>query len=189
MTMFSILVTSACWVVFICYWIISARSVKPMAEPPTSGSTLAYRVPLIAGGILLWTRRLPSPLTLAVTPSTEATQAMGVVVCVFGLFVTIWARRTLAGNWSSDPAFRQGHELIQIGPYGFARHPIYTGILLMCLGPAVCWGQLHCWLGLAIMFAAFWYKLKLEESIMLRHFPNDYPAYRKRVKAIIPFVM
>ena len=54
---------------------------------------------------------------------------MGALVCLLGLFVTLWARWTLAGNWSSDVTFKQGHELIRTGPYRFVRHPIYTGIL------------------------------------------------------------
>jgi protein-S-isoprenylcysteine O-methyltransferase Ste14 len=185
----SIQLILVCWIVFIGYWIISARGVKPMAEPPTFLSTLVYRAPLMVGGFLLWCGRFRSPLNLAVTPHTGPAQVAGVVVCGFGLIVTIWSRRILAGNWSSEVAFRQGHELIQTGPYRLVRHPIYTGLLLMCLGLAVAWGQLHCWLGFAIMFGGLWIKLKMEEALMLRHFPNDYPDYRKRTKALIPFVL
>jgi protein-S-isoprenylcysteine O-methyltransferase Ste14 len=31
-------------------------------------------------------------------------------------------------------------------------------------------------------------KLRREESLMLKHFPDAYPAYRNRVKALVPFV-
>jgi protein-S-isoprenylcysteine O-methyltransferase Ste14 len=108
---------------------------------------------------------------------------------VFGLFVAIWSRRILAGNWSSEVTFKQGHELIQTGPYRFVRHPIYTGILLMCLGTVISAGRIHCWLGVVIIFAGFWIKLNQEESLLLRHFPGDYPSYRSRVKALVPFVI
>jgi len=37
--------------------------------------------------------------------------------------------------------------------------------------------------------AGFWIKLKQEESLMLQHFPDEYPAYRKQVKALVPFVI
>jgi protein-S-isoprenylcysteine O-methyltransferase Ste14 len=177
-----------CWVVFIVYWIISARGVKPMADPPIFLSPLAYRAPLVGGGFLIC-RQFSYPLALAVTPPTGLAQGVGVTVCVVGLFVTIWSRRILAGNWSSEVAFRQGHELIQTGPYRFARHPIYTGLLLMFLGIVIAWGQLHCWIGFVIVTTGLWVKLKMEESLMLRHFPNDYPGYRKRVKALVPFIL
>jgi len=114
---------------------------------------------------------------------------MGALICVLGLFFTLWARRTLAGNWSSDVTFKQGHELIRIGPYQFVRHPIYTGLLTMCLGTAFEIGLLRCWLALPLMAAAFWLKLKQEERLMLRHFPNEYPGYQKQVKALVPFVI
>jgi protein-S-isoprenylcysteine O-methyltransferase Ste14 len=104
------------------------------------------------------------------------------------LLVALWARRTLAGNWSRAVTFKQDHELIQAGPYRFARHPIYTGMILMALGGAVAGGRLHCWLGFLLICAGFWIKLSQEESLLLRHFQADYPAYRARVKALVPFV-
>jgi protein-S-isoprenylcysteine O-methyltransferase Ste14 len=70
------------------------------------------------------------------------------MVCVGGLFVALWARKTLAGNWSSTVTFKKGHELVKTGPYRFTRHPIYTGLLLMGLGVTVEIGRLRCWLGL-----------------------------------------
>ena len=114
---------------------------------------------------------------------------MGGLICVLGLFGTLWARRTLAGNWSSDVTFKQGHELIRRGPYRFVRHPIYTGILTMCLGTAVEIGRLRGWLALPLMIVAFWIKLKQEESLLLRHFPYECSDYRKQVKALVPFVI
>ncbi|MGP8200245.1 MAG: hypothetical protein ACLQU4_12165 [Limisphaerales bacterium] len=44
-------------------------------------------------------------------------------------------------------------------------------------------------LGFLIMCIGFWIKLQQEESLMLRHFPDEYSAYRKRVKALVPFII
>ena len=120
---------------------------------------------------------------------TDWTLALGALICASGLCFTIWARRILAGNWSSDVTFKQGHELVKTGPYRFVRHPIYTGLLTMCLGTAIEIGRLRCGLALPLMAAAFWIKLKQEERLMLRHFPDQYPAYQKHVKALIPYVV
>ncbi|MGH7994304.1 MAG: methyltransferase family protein [Limisphaerales bacterium] len=178
-----------CWVIFAGYWLISAKRVKATAERQSVGSALAHRIPLGFSYVLLAVRTLPPPLNLSVTPRADWVQAMGDLVCVLGLFVTIWARWTLADNWSSDVTFKQGHELIRTGPYRFVRHPIYTGILVMCLGTALDIGQLRGWLALPFMTAAFWIKLRQEERLMLRHFPDQYPAYQKQVKALVPFVI
>jgi hypothetical protein len=100
-----------------------------------------------------------------------------------------WARHTLAGNWSSNVTFKQEHELVRTGPYRYVRHPIYTGLLIMSLGTAIEIGQLHCWLSIPISAIGFWIKLSQEERLLLRHFPNEYPAYQKQVKALVPFVL
>jgi protein-S-isoprenylcysteine O-methyltransferase Ste14 len=189
MRIFSIRAIIWCWIIFICYWTATGRRVKPTAERQGTLSGLAYRGPLIVGAILIWLDTLPYPMNLALTPPSDLARVIGVVVCVLGLAVAIWARRTLADNWSATVTFKQGHELIQSGPYRFARHPIYTGMLLMCLASAIAGGQLHVWLGFVIFCSALCLKLSQEESLMLRHFPNDYPAYRNRVKALIPFVL
>jgi len=96
---------------------------------------------------------------------------------------------TLGGNWSSEVALKQGHELVKTGPYRFVRHPIYTGLLLMCLGTAIVPGQLRSWLGFLLLCAGFWIKLKQEETLMLQHFPDEYPVYRRQVKVLIPFII
>jgi len=182
LTLVSNLTIPVCWLILIAYWIAKGRGVKPVAEQKSRAATRAYRIPLLLGGILLWAH-------LRYSPTTELWRAFGAVVCVLGLLVAVWARRTLAGNWSRAVTFKQGHELIQAGPYRFARHPIYTGMLLMSLGSAVVGGWLHCWLGFLLMCAGFWIKLRQEESLMLRHFPDDYPPYRARVKALVPFII
>jgi len=171
------------------YWIGNARRVKPVAEQQSRLSMAAYRGPLLLGMMLLCYPGLPDPWRLALTPQTDLALAGAAVVCVLGLLVAVWSRRTLAGNWSRGVTFKQGHELITTGPYRFARHPIYTGILLMFFGLAMQNGRLHSWLGFLILCIGIWIKLQQEESLMLRHFPDEYPAYQKRVKALVPFLI
>ena len=179
----------ACWLIYIVYWIGSARRLKLVVKRQSWLSIIAHRIPVMLGGFLLVAPRLSPLLRHNLTPHTDIAAAVGAVVCVLGLAVAIWSRRTLAGNWSASVTFKQGHELVQTGPYRFVRHPIYTGILLMILGSASAVGQLQSWLGFVIVFVGFWIKLKQEESLMLLHFPNEYPAYRTRVKALVPFLI
>ena len=179
----------ACWIIFIGYWTINALKGKPTAERQNWSSIMAHRVPTTLGGILLWCPTLSYPLSLTLTPQTDLARAIGAVICVLGLLGAIWSRRTLAGNWSSTVTFKQGHQLVQTGPYRFVRHPIYTGILLMCLGSAIAAGRFGSWLGFLFLCAGFWIKLKQEESLMLRHFPDEYPSHQTRVKTLVPFLI
>ncbi len=113
---------------------------------------------------------------------------MGVAICALGLSVAIWSRKTLGTEWSRDVEFKRGHKLVQGGPYRLMRHPIYTGHLLMGLGTAITSGSLIAFAGLTSFALGFWIKLNQEESLLLRSFPNEYPAYKTRVKALIPYL-
>ena len=84
---------------------------------------------------------------------------------------------------------KEGHELIERGPYRVVRHPIYTGILAMFAGTAIALGYFGGFLGFLLVFVSFWVKLKREEDLMLEHFPVKYAAYQCRVKRIIPFLI
>lgn len=178
-----------CWLIFILYWWITAFRAKATAETQNYGSAMAHRIPVIVAWMLLADWRLGYPMNMELIFRTRGVLLTGDFICVLGLLVTIWARRTLAGNWSSDVTFKKDHELIRTGPYRFARHPIYTGILIMMLGSAIEIGMLRGFIGLAVMFIGFWIKLKQEERLMLQHFPDQYPAYRREVKALIPFIL
>jgi protein-S-isoprenylcysteine O-methyltransferase Ste14 len=188
-TMIATRIILACWITFLVYWIVSAARTKVIAERQSLLSALAHRIPVGLGWWMLAFPKWPPPMNWIVVPHVEGTRLAGAAICIYGLFFTIWARRTLAGNWSSDVTFKQGHELIKTGPYRFVRHPIYTGLLIMSLGTAVENGQLHCWLSVPVTAVGFWIKLSQEERLLLRHFPNEYPAYRKQVKALVPFVL
>jgi len=189
MAAFSNRITLACWITFLVYWLVSALRVKAIAERQSLLPALAHRIPVGLGWWMLAFPNWPPPMNWLAVPHSDSIRIFGTAICVYGLLVTIWARRTLAGNWSSDVTFKQGHELIRTGPYRFVRHPIYTGLLIMSLGTAIEIGQLHCWVSLPITAIGFWIKLKQEERLLLRHFPNDYSAYQKEVKALVPFVL
>lgn len=182
------LIPLGCWLVFLIYWLISALAVKATAERNSFASSLPYRIPLVIGAAILARPRWPYPMNFHLTPRTYWTLWIGATACLAGLCVAIWSRWTLAGNWSSDVRFRRGHELVKTGPYRFVRHPIYTGILLMVAAPAIQFGRVHHWLGALIIGIGLWIKLKQEESVMERHFP-EYSEYRNKVKALVPFLI
>lgn len=178
-----------CWCIFIFVWWINAYRTKHTVERQSLVSALAHRIPVGLGWWMLAYPRFGCPWTLQIIPRTTLLQILGAVICVYGLWFTIWARRTLAGNWSSDVTFKRDHELIRTGPYRVVRHPIYTGLLVMCLGTAIPIGQLRGVASLLLVSVGFWIKLGQEERLLLRHFPEAYPIYQREVKALVPFVI
>jgi len=95
----------------------------------------------------------------------------------------------LGSNWSADPSIKEGHELIERGPYRLVRHPIYSGFLLALAGTGLGSGRvMHLYIvGISLMGMCL--KLRIEESLMLRQFPQAYREYMRRTKALIPFVL
>jgi len=180
------LLIAACWIVLVLYWNISARTIKPAAERQSWTGRLA-RVPVWLGYILLcvaWAH----PSGMVLIPQTAVSESLGVAICALGLLTAIWSRKTLGNDWSRDVELKQGHQLVDRGPYSLVRHPIYTSHLLMGLGTAIASGLLIAFAGVMCFFIGFWIKLHQEEKLLLKHFPDEYSAYKARVKALIPFV-
>jgi protein-S-isoprenylcysteine O-methyltransferase Ste14 len=50
-------------------------------------------------------------------------------------------------------------------------------------------GTLGAVFGFLIVFIGLWAKLKQEEALMERHFSTEYPEYKRRVKALVPFIL
>ena len=188
-------VVIACWAIFCLYWLISARSVKSTRETKGWLAGNWHSVGLLIGGLFLSSppslAKLGEPLSslaILLIPRSIVASAVIIALTVAGLMVAIAARRTLAGNWSRAVAFKEDHELITTGLYRSVRHPIYTGVLLMILGTALCVGTPSAGIGFLIMVLAIWFKLRAEEALLSEHFPREYPAYKDRTKALIPHV-
>lgn len=133
--------------------------------------------------------RFPDPLNHRVIPHVEALAWSGALLCIVGLIFCIWARFTLGRNWSAVVTLKGGHELITSGPYAFVRHPIYTGLLTMFVATVIVFGHIAAMIAMPLVFVSFWIKLHHEETLMLNQFPNEYPAYQRRVKRLIPFII
>jgi protein-S-isoprenylcysteine O-methyltransferase Ste14 len=178
------------WAGWAAVWMVMARRAKAPAQSESAASRLSHVGPLIIAAYLL---AAPAPLPvpalhgrfvpLAIWPS-----ALGAALGFAGLAFCVWARVTIAANWSSDVQLKRGHELIVAGPYALVRHPIYTGLIMMFAGTALAVGEWRAVLAVAVAAAAFWRKLGLEEALMRRQFGEAYARYAARVPALIPFV-
>jgi protein-S-isoprenylcysteine O-methyltransferase len=84
--------------------------------------------------------------------------------------------------------FKEGHDLVTGGPYGYIRHPIYTGMLLAFFGSALVARPV--WLAVFVGMAIYCvYSARTEEGLMMQAFPEQYTQYKRRTKAFIPFVV
>jgi protein-S-isoprenylcysteine O-methyltransferase Ste14 len=112
----------------------------------------------------------------------------GVTLCALGVALAIWARVYLGKNWGMPMSRKEHPELVTTGPYAYVRHPIYTGLLLAMFGSAI--AETAFWLvPLVVVGAYFIYSARSEEKGMVEEFPERYPAYQKRTKILVPFLL
>jgi protein-S-isoprenylcysteine O-methyltransferase Ste14 len=178
-----------CWIAFALYWAANAASTKRTAERQNWASRAGHLLLLAFAFLLLFDAVPIEPLRLRIIEPTAGVQTVAALLCACGLFVALWARRTIGANWSGIVTLKRDHELVTTGPYRHVRHPIYSAILMMYFATALAFGRVGGFVGFALCVASLWIKLRQEEALMMRHFPEEYPAYRAHVKALIPFVV
>lgn len=181
---------SVCWVTFAVIWLLAALWTKRSVYQESKAQRLRYTIPILLAGLLVAKgRRLPDPLSHPVIPPLDALGWIGILLCVAGLAFCIWARFTLGRNWSGVVTLKGGHELITRGPYALVRHPIYTGLLAMFLATVIVLGHLAGIIAIPLIAVSFWIKLRFEEELMREQFREEYSAYQRRVKRLIPFIL
>lgn len=173
------------WLIFFSYWLISAVGVKKNVRTTQWSRSLLGRILLLVI-IILVLRSAPASWVFEYQFS-PAIQLIGVILCGLGIVFAIWARIHLGRNWSGTPSIKEEHELVTSGPYTFVRHPIYTGMLTAMIGSVlaggIIWGIVF-----VVFFIVFLFRIPLEERYMNELFPTQYPEYKKRTKALIPFI-
>ncbi|HXD05952.1 MAG TPA: isoprenylcysteine carboxylmethyltransferase family protein [Burkholderiaceae bacterium] len=181
----------AMWIAWALYWWASSLGVKAVVRRESIASRALHIVPLMLAVTLMM---LPDERFAALrlgflTGGARASWAfwLGAALTLAGLLFTVWARVHLAGNWSGTVTLKAGHELVTTGPYRLVRHPIYTGLLLAFLASALALGEWRGVLAFAIVAAALWRKLRLEERWMREAFGETYERYCERVPALVPF--
>jgi protein-S-isoprenylcysteine O-methyltransferase Ste14 len=177
----------ALWLLWLAYWFIAGRNVKATQRHESPASRAAHIVPLILGAMLLWAQNLPGNfLSGKILPPSPALFWTGVGLLAAGLAITVWARIHLGRNWSGTVTVKQDHELVRDGPYRYVRHPIYSGLLAALIGCAIARDEWRGILAIAIIYAGFWRKLKLEERWMTEQFGEAYQRYIAEVPALVP---
>ena len=183
-------IISACWGAFCVVWVLAALFTKRTVYHESGARRLRYMIPIVFGWFLVFRGyRLPPPFNIHLIPQTDAILVPAAILCLCGLGFCLWARAVLGRNWSGTITLKENHELIVRGPYRLVRHPIYTGLLAMLIATWMEQGHIAGMIGLVLAFASFWIKLRNEEEVMRKQFPDQYAAYAERVKRIIPFLL
>jgi protein-S-isoprenylcysteine O-methyltransferase Ste14 len=180
---------SMIWLGWISSWIIaSVWSGRTKVAVP-SFKSLAYRLPILFGAILLMP---PVERMLGATQlyniGNGGTYLVALIV-VLGLSFTWWARIHLGRFWSNAITHKEDHRIIDTGPYGVVRHPIYTGQIIGLLATGIAIGNWAAMLGVILISLGECQKARMEESFLSVELGVDaYASYCRRVPMIVPFL-
>lgn len=168
-------------------WLVGAFRTKRTARRSPLLSRLVLLAPIAVGYTLVASHTLRAGwLDRRLWPQALSIEAAGLALTILGCGMAIWARVTLGSNWSGRPSVKEGHELVVRGPYRLVRHPIYAGLLLALAGGVLAVDRNGGVLGWLLVLVTYAIKMRQEERLMMQTFPADYPAYRHRVKALLP---
>lgn len=175
------------WYLFAGYWAITWLRVKRTKAREKSVDRLITLVVVVIAYNLLFAQWLRiGPLRLRFLPEDPRIAWAGIAVTCLGVAVALWARHSLGEYWSARVTLKEGHQLISTGPYGFVRHPIYTGMLLGSVGTALVVGEWRGVLAVVMLLAAHSRKAMREESMLTAEFGEEYTAYRQKTGFLFP---
>jgi len=176
------------WIAWLVSWFAAALWSDRAAKRPAVGREILYRAVTIVGAMLLFGSG--DPRSVLSTPRWRPAVSIGwtcLVMGVAGLLFTWWARIHLGRLWSSGVTRKSDHHVVETGPYGIVRHPIYTGVIVAIIATAAMRGSLGAWLGTAVMIAGFYIKARLEEGFLREELGAEaYDAYARRVGMLAP---
>jgi protein-S-isoprenylcysteine O-methyltransferase Ste14 len=170
------------------YWEVTKRHIP---SPPKVGRSAIVRfAKAVKVGILLAiAAQVVVPWTvLPLSGDPAAVRAAGAFLYTVGLAIAIIGRAQLGDSWSDIEAPGQVSKavLISHGLYGYIRHPIYTGDILLLIG-------LELSLNSQLLFAILLLVLPIlqqavrEERLLVRDLPG-YRDYCRRTKRFLPFI-
>ena len=105
------------------------------------------------------------------------------VLATAGLAYSVWGLAYLRRSFSIIPEARR---LVTGGPYSLSRHPVYLGEIATAIGVNLATGGWMTAIAIAYFITCELLRIRWEERILAATFPNDYPAYARRVPRYLP---
>jgi protein-S-isoprenylcysteine O-methyltransferase Ste14 len=177
------------WLAWLLSWLIGALFSGRTEKRVNRADSRAYRIPIIVGAVLLmpWTASIlgEKPLWQVGVTGTYMLAALTAAGCLF----TWWARLHLGRFWSGTITRKEGHRVIDTGPYQLVRHPIYTGLIAAMIATGIALGTASALIGTVLIAFGFWQKARMEEGFLSNELGAEtYDRYRHRVPMLVPFL-
>ena len=110
-------------------------------------------------------------------------ELFGVALAVAGLLLVFWGLLTFWRAKTGIIPMRPATKIVDYGPYRVSRNPMYAGMAIAYFAGAFVlnWGWMLLTLPV-ILFTLYHLVIKREERYLGEAFPDEYAAYRSRVR-------
>jgi protein-S-isoprenylcysteine O-methyltransferase Ste14 len=177
----------AAWLIWLVTWILAAGWSARVASHHDLGAESPSRVLTLAAIVMLLMSYWPVAWGMLWTTPETLGWSMFILV-VLGLSFTWGARLHLGPLWTSTSAPTEDHRIVDTGPYGVVRHPVYAGLLLAVTATALERGRIEAVAAALALIAGVSLRAKLEERFLRRDLGDEaYSSYRRRVPMLVPF--
>ena len=179
----------ALWALWIASWVIAARWSSLVARRPQDLAERTALILIVVGFLALLTEPpgLQRPHLWLVSLGMAW---LMVIVTALGFAICWWARLHLGPLWSISTTVKSDQRLVETGPYGLVRHPIYFGLLVAAAARMVLQATPMALAGFLVLAGGLWVKTQVEEGFLSTELGVEtYGAYRARVRRLIPFVL
>jgi len=186
--MHPVVAITALWAGWVVSWMAAALWSDRAEKRVEMRAEMRYRVLMVAGAVLFFipAHGYHGSLRLWHVDWTEAWIA--VALTAFGFVFAWWARIHLGRLWSGNITKKADHRVVESGPYGLVRHPIYTGLLISTYATLWAKGTLYGIAGAALLTLSIWMKARLEERFLREELgAAAYDDYSRRVPMLVPF--
>jgi protein-S-isoprenylcysteine O-methyltransferase Ste14 len=123
------------------------------------------------------------------TISNVYTSLVGLAIIIVGWGVDYVANRTIGESWSPTIDKTKEQDLVTSGVYAVIRHPLYLSGLLILAGTNIYFGSSWSWFGALLALIVILIRVPIEERRLVERFGQEYIAYQKRTKAILPWIL
>ena len=177
------------WFAWLISWAVGSFWSGRTEKHVMTWDSRTYLIPIMAGAVLMapWTAQALAEEPVWRVGNGGLYALAGVTLA--GTLFTWWARIHLGRFWSNAITRKEGHRVIDTGPYGVMRHPIYAGLIAAILATGAAVATVTALLGALLIALGLWRKASMEEGFLTAELGADaYGPYCRRVPMLVPFL-
>lgn len=114
---------------------------------------------------------------------------LGNLIMVAGLFIRIFATRTLKEYYTRTLKIQDNQKIVDFGLYKYLRHPGYLGVILLWTGAGLSANSYFVFIVVTLItIIVYHYRMNSEEEMLIEAFGEKYQNYKAKTWRLIPMI-